>query len=53
MKVKTISTKGLKKDLINKFSVLNGAKQFFSVIFRSYLVFIPATKHIKYFHGTT
>ena len=28
-KVKTISTKRLTKDVINKFSILNGAKYFF------------------------
>ena len=52
-KVKAISTKGLTKDLINKFSILNGAKYFPSGIFQNYLVFIAAIKHIKYFHGTT
>ena len=52
-KVKAISTKGLTKDLINKFSILNGAKYFSSGIFQNYLVFIPAIKHIKYFHDTT
>ena len=52
-KVKAISTKGLTKDLIDKFSILNGAKYFSSGIFQNYLVFIPAIKHIKYFHGTT
>ena len=36
------STIGLTKDLINKFSILNGAKYFSSVIFQNYLVFIPA-----------
>ena len=52
-KVKAISTKGLTKDLINKFSIVNGAKYFSSVIFQNYLVFIPAKKYIKYFSGTT
>ena len=52
-KVKAISTKGLTKDLINKFSIVNGAKYFFSGIFQNYLVFIPAKKYIKYFSGTT
>ena len=52
-KVKTISTKGLAKDLINKSSILNGAKHFSSGIFQNYLVFIPATKYMKYFSGTT
>ena len=52
-KVKAISTKGLTKDLINKFSILNGAKYFSSGIFQSYLVFIPAIKYINYVSGTT
>ena len=41
-KVKAISTKGLTKDLINKLSILNGAKYFSLGILRNYLVFIPA-----------
>ena len=52
-KVKAISTKGLAKDLIDKFSILNGAKYFSSGIFQNYLVFIPANKYINYFTGTT
>ena len=51
-KVKTISTKVLTEDLINKFSILNGAKYFSLEIFQNYLVFIPARKCIKYFSGT-
>ena len=39
--------------MIDKFSILNGAKYFSSGIFQNYLVFIPAIKHIKYFHDTT
>ena len=39
--------------MINKFSILNGAKYFPSGIFQNYLVFIAAIKHIKYFHDTT
>ena len=39
--------------MIDKFSILNGAKYFSSGIFQNYLVFIPAIKHIKYFHGAT
>ena len=31
-KVKSISTKGLKKDLIDKFSILNGAKYFYQLV---------------------
>ena len=34
-KVKAISTKGLTKYLINKFSILNGAKYFSSGIFKN------------------
>ena len=45
-KVKAKSTKGLTKDLINKFSILNGAKYFPSGIFQNYLAFIPATKKL-------
>ena len=52
-KVKALSTKKLTKNLINKFSILNGAKYFSSGIFQNYLVFIPAKKYIKYFSGTT
>ena len=52
-KVKAIPTKVLTKDLINKFSILYGAKYFSSGIFQSYLVLIPAKKYIKYFSGTT
>ena len=52
-KVKAISTKGLTKDLLHKFSILNEAKYFPSGIFQNYLVFIPAKKYIKYFSGTT
>ena len=37
-----MSTKGLTKDLINGYKILNGAKYFSSGIFQNYLVFIPA-----------
>ena len=36
-KVKAVPTKGLTKDLINKFSLLNEAKYFSSGIFQNYL----------------
>ena len=39
--------------MINKFSILNGAKYLFLGIFQNYLVFIPAKKYIKYFSDTT
>ena len=51
-KIKSISTKGLTKDLIDKFSIVNGAKYFSSGMFQNYLVFIPAIKYIKHFSGT-
>ena len=41
-KIKTISIKGLAKDLINKFCILNGQKYFPSGMFQNYLVFIPS-----------
>ena len=40
-KVKTISAKGLTKDLISKYNILNGAKYFSLEIFQNYLVFTP------------
>ena len=50
--VKAISTKGLTKALINKFSILNGAKYFSLGIFLNYLVFTEAKNYIKYLSGT-
>ena len=52
-KVKAISMIGLTKDLINKFSILNGSKHFSPGTFQNYLVSIRAKKYIKYFSGTT
>ena len=51
--VKALSTIGITKDLINKFSIPNGAKYFSSGIFQNDLVFIPAKKYIKHFSSTT
>ena len=39
--------------MINKFSILNGAKYFSLGVFQSYLVFIPPKKYIIYFSNTT
>ena len=39
--------------MINKFSILNGAKHFYSGIFQNYLILILAKKYIKYSSGTT
>ena len=52
-KVKAISKKGLAKDLINKFSILNGAKYFSSGIFQNYLVFMLAKTYTTYFGDAT
>ena len=49
--VKAISTKGSTRDLINKFSILNGTKYFSSGTFENYLVFTPAKKYIIYFRA--
>ena len=48
-----MSTKRLTKDLINRFSIINGANHFSSGIFQNYLVFIPGKKQSNYFNGTT
>ena len=45
-KAKAISTKVLTKNVINRVSILNGAKYFSSGLFQNYLVFIPAEKYI-------
>ena len=45
--------KGLTKNAINKFSILNDAKHFLLEAFQNYLVFIPAKRYSKYPSGTT
>ena len=52
-RVKAISAKGLTKDLLNQFIILNGAKYFPLAIFKGYLVLIAVKEYIKYFSGTT
>ena len=37
---------------MNQYKILNGTIYFSSVVFQNDLVFIPAKKHIKYFHAT-
>ena len=39
--------------MVNKFSIINGAKYFFSEIFQNYFVFILVKTYIKFFIGTT
>ena len=51
--VKTISVKGLTKNMINKFGILMTQNIFLSEAFQNYLVFIPAKKYSKYPSGTT
>ena len=50
---KLISTKRIKKDFIDKFSITDGAKYFSLGIFQYDLVFIPTKTSIKYFHGNS
>ena len=38
--------------MINGYNILHGTKYFSLEIFQKYLIFIPAKKCIKYFHGT-
>ena len=45
-------TKGLTKDLINKFIIFNEAKYFSAGIFQNYLGFIPAKTCIRYLSST-
>ena len=52
-KAKAILTKGLTKDLIDKFSIINGGIYFSLGIIQNCLVFIATKKYIKCFHGTT
>ena len=52
-KLKQYQQKGLTKDLINKFSILYGAKHLFSGTFQNYSIFIPAKQYTRYFIGTT
>ena len=51
-KVKAMS-KGLTKDLIDKFCIFNGAKYFSFGIFQNYLLFIPTKNCIGYFTSAT
>ena len=48
-KVKAISITGLTKNLINQFSILNGAKYFSLGISQNYLVYIPAKNTLNTF----
>ena len=52
-KVEIISTKGITKDLINKYKILKGAKYFSSGMLQNYLVFISPKKYFKFFSHTT
>ena len=50
-KFEAISTKGLTKDLINKYKTPNSAKYFSLGILQNYLMFIPARKYFRFFSG--
>ena len=52
-KLKQYQQKRLTKDLIKRFSILNGSKYFSSITFQGYLVSIPAKRCIKYFSDIT
>ena len=44
---KEMSTKGLIKDLINKYSILNGAKYFSLEVLKTYLIVTSVNKYFK------
>ena len=44
---KEMSTKGLIKDLINKYSILNGAKYFSLEVLKNYLIVTSVNKYFK------
>ena len=46
-KKKSISTKGLAKDLVNGYKIFNGSKCFSLAIFQNYLVFIPVKSKLN------
>ena len=56
-KVKTISTKGFTKDLVNPYKGDNISifyyKYFYSGMLQNYFLLIPAKNKNKYFSGTT
>ena len=51
-KFKLISTRGFTKDLINWYSILNGAKYFVEDVSQNYFVFKPVFKCFQTFTGT-
>ena len=48
-KIQAISTKVLKKDLINEYKILDGARYFFSGILQNYLMFLSNKKYFRFF----
>ena len=52
LSTKILSTKGLTKDMVNKYRILNGAKYFSSGVLQNYIVFISASKSIELFIGS-
>ena len=47
-KVEAVSQKGLTKDLINKYKILNSAKYLSLGILQNYLILIPARKYFRF-----
>ena len=52
-KIKAISTKGLIKDLINGYKILNGARYFSSEVLQNYLIFLSNKKYFRLFTNTS
>ena len=52
-KIKAISTKGLIKDLINGYKILNGARYFSSGVLQNYLIFLSNKKYFRLFTNTS
>ena len=48
-----MSTKGLTKDLINGYGILNGAKYFPSGILQNYLIFLLTKMNLRFFNNTS
>ena len=48
-KIQAISTKVLKKDLINEYKILDGARYFFPGILQNYLMFLSNKKYFRFF----
>ena len=52
-KVRAISTKGLTKDIINGYKILNGARYLSSGVFQKYLIFSSNEKYFRFLTSTS